>query len=310
MTTWLYNIYHGSVLSEDKVVIDSNAKAKSRIEAARRKAEEERRREDKEVIDSFIASLSKDDSGLPVLEKDSDGNYVIPFGDDGKPLFEADDNGHPVISEPEEQDEEAFEEQPSTKEFDEEREQILSEARADADAIIAKAKEEADGIFEHTADEASKKGYSDGLLKGQEEYQAKLFALDTRQASLEDNYKQKEASLEKEVLDAVLEVVSKAFDIEYSDDGDLLLTQVDNCLNHVENSKDILIRVNDRNYSLLQTKKDEITGRLGEGVSVEFAKDPLLSDGQGMIETDGGVYDVSIDTEFKNLIKRIRLLSI
>ena len=28
------------------------------------------------------------------------------------------------------------------------------------------------------------------------------------------------------------------------------------------------------------------------------------------IETDGGVYDVSIDTEFKNLIKRIRLLSI
>ena len=45
-------------------------------------------------------------------------------------------------------------------------------------------------------------------------------------------------------------------------------------------------------------------------MSVEFAKDPLLSDGQCMIETDGGVYDVSIDTELKNLIKRIRLLTL
>lgn len=306
----MYNIYHGSVLSEDKVVIDSNAKAKSRIDAAKRRDEEERRRADKAEIDSFISSLQKDDSGLPVLEKDSDGNYIIPFGNDGRPLFEADESGHPVITEPEEQEEETFESMPPQQDLYEEREAILSDARDAADSIIAKAKEEADGIFEHTANEASQKGYNDGLVKGQAEYQEKLDALDAKQETLEENYQQKVSSVEKEVLDAVLDVVSKAFNIEYSDDSDLLLTQIDNCLNHIENSKDILVRVSDKNYSLLQSRKDEITEKLGEGVNVEFARDPLLTDGQGMIETDGGVYDVSIDTEFKNLIKRIRLLSI
>lgn len=307
--TWLYNIYHGSILSDHKVTIDSNARIKSCLEAARRKASEEKRREERMAIDSFIASLPRDDSDQPVLEKDQSGNYIIPAGKDGEPLLTADENGHPLIR----QEEEACQKAPDplTEEtISQQRDQILSEARQEADQIIAKAKEEADGLFENTAMKAQQKGYNDGLVKGQAEYQEKLDAVRQRENDLDEQYQRKAESLEKDVLDAVIDVVSKAFDIEYSDDSGLLLKQIDNCLNHIEHSKNILIRVNEKNYSLLQSKKDLITDKLGDSVNVELAKDPLLSDGSGMIETDGGVYDVSIDTEFSNLIKRIRLLSI
>ena len=127
---------------------------------------------------------------------------------------------------------------------------------------------------------------------------------------MKQNYQEKTASLENDVLEAVLSVVQKAFSIEFGDDEELLLKLVDDCINHVDSAKELLVRANEKNYNLLTSKKQEIIDKVGEGVSVEFAKDPLLTDGQCMIETDGGVYDVSIDTELKNLIKRIRLLTL
>lgn len=264
--TSLYNVYHSSVMSDDKAVINSNDRIRKIVEQAKRE----------------MASTS-DESATPA-----------PEGEDGEAAA--------AEAEP---DNEALRQQILA-----ERDEIIEKAESDAESIISKAKEEADGLFEHTAEEASKKGYNDGLVQGQSEYQQKLDALDQRSSELEQDYQNRLSSIEKDVLDTVLDIVSKAFNIEFSDDSDLLLHQIDDCLNHIENSKELLVRVNEKNYPLLMQKKDEITDRLGEGVKVEFARDPVLGDGQGMIETDGGVYDVSIDTEFKNLIRKIRLLSI
>ncbi|MDD6551385.1 MAG: FliH/SctL family protein [Lachnospiraceae bacterium] len=304
---WLYNIYHGSTVSDEKVVINSNDRALEKIRAWQKQAEDERLRQKKSAADEYLDTLQKDESGKPILEKNEDGSYKIPEWDDDEPLFSVDENGEPFFEEVKEE-EEAEEEAPVQTE--EEKQRILDAANEEAQSIMDKAKEEADALFLHTRDEAVQQGYTDGLNKAREENEQKQKALDSQADVLEENYRQKEASLEKEVLDAVLSVVQKAFLIEYSDDEDLLLRLVDNCINHAESAKELLIRANEKNYTLLTSKRDEIIDKVGEGVSVEFAKDPLLSDGQCMIETDGGVYDVSIDTELKNLIKRIRLLTL
>lgn len=303
----MYSIYHGGTLSDEKVIINSNDRALQKIKAWQRQAEEEKLRQKMSEAQEFIDKLDKDENGLPVLAKNDDGTYVIPDGDDGKPLFDADENGHPVFHK--EEEEETIEEDTSV-ETEEERQRILDSAEVEAQSIMDKAKEEADALFLHTRDEAVQQGYTDGLNKAREENEAKQQSLDQRAQTLEDNYRQKEESMEKEVLEAVLSVVSKAFMIEYSDDEELLLKLVDDCINHAESAKELLIRANDRNYAQLTSKRDEITEKVGEGVSIEFAKDPLLTDSQCMIETDGGVYDVSIDTELNNLIKRIRLLAL
>lgn len=307
MTISLYSIYHGSTVSDEKVVINSNDRALEKIRAWQKQAEDERLRQKKSAADEYLDTLPKDESGKPILEKNEDGSYKIPDWDDGEPLFSVDENGEPFFEELREE-EEAEEEAPLQTE--EEKQRILDAANEEAQSIMDKAKEEADALFLHTRDEAVQQGYTDGLNKAREENEQKQKSLDVQADALEENYRQKEASLEKEVLDAVLSVVQKAFSIEYGDDEDLLLKLVDDCINHADSVKELLIRVNEKNYTLLTSKREEIIDKVGEGVSVEFAKDPLLSDGQCMIETDGGVYDVSIDTELKNLIKRIRLLTL
>ena len=297
--TSLYSIYHGSRVSDEKVVINSNERALEKIRAWQKHAEDEKLRQRRCESDEYLSKLRSAENG----------SVKIPLGSDGEPLFSIDENGKPFFQEENETDEEETEEAAQVQ-IDEEREQILSDARAEAVSIVNKAKEEADALFLHTRDEAVSQGYTDGLAKSADEYAAKQKALDDRAETLEQNYQEKTASLENDVLEAVLSVVQKAFSIEFGDDEELLLKLVDDCINHVDSAKELLVRANEKNYNLLTSKKQEIIDKVGEGVSVEFAKDPLLTDGQCMIETDGGVYDVSIDTELKNLIKRIRLLTL
>ena len=48
---------------------------------------------------------------------------------------------------------------------------------------------------------------------------------------------------------------------------------------------------------------------MGQEVSLDIVLDPLLNDSQCMVETDGGLFDCSMDTEMRNLIKEIKALS-
>ncbi|MGN0240711.1 MAG: FliH/SctL family protein [Candidatus Weimeria sp.] len=307
--TSLYSIYHGSRVRDEKVIINSNERALEKIRAWQKQTEEEKLRKRRAEAEKYFAGLKKDENGEVILETNEDGSVKVPVGSDGEPLFSVDENGKPFFQEEFKEEEEEPEVEPQVQ-TDEEREQILKDARAEAVSIVNKAKEEADALFLHTRDEAVSQGYTDGLAKASDEYTSKQKELENRADVLEQNYQAKTASLEKDVLEAVLSVVEKAFSIKFGDDEELLLNLVDDCVNHVDSAKELLIRANEKNYDLLISKKQEIADKVGEGVSVEFAKDPLLTDGQCMIETDGGVYDVSIDTELKNLIKRIRLLTL
>lgn len=304
----MYSVYHGSTVSKDKIIINSNDRALEKIRAWQKQSEDEKRRQRKAAAEKYLGGLPKSENGDPLLEQNEDGSVKIPLGDDGEPLFSVDENGVPFFEEEEENEEEVTDPTPVISE--DERKKIIDAANSEAASIIEKAKEEADALFLNTRDKAVNQGYNDGLAKAHEELEDKLNSLNVQSETLEKNYRQKESSLEKEVLDTVLNVVQKAFGIEFGDDSELLLRLVDNCLNHVDSAKELLIRVNENNYTLLTSKRGEIEDKVGEGVNIEFAKDPLLTDGQCMIETDGGVYDVSIDTELKNLIKRIRLLTL
>ena len=59
----------------------------------------------------------------------------------------------------------------------------------------------------------------------------------------------------------------------------------------------------------IKSKKEEIQAKVGSDVGIDIIADPLLNDSQCIIETDGGIFDCSIDTELDNLIREIRALS-
>ena len=50
--------------------------------------------------------------------------------------------------------------------------------------------------------------------------------------------------------------------------------------------------------------------KVGESASIDIIEDPTLREGGCLIETDGGVFDCSVETELESLVKDLKALSI
>ena len=115
--------------------------------------------------------------------------------------------------------------------------------------------------------------------------------------------------MERELLDMCLPVFEHVFAAELSGRKDVIYHLLDHCIMKIERTGQMQIKVSDANAEFIKSKKDEIQGKIGAEVGLDIIADPLLNDSQCIIETDGGIFDCSIDTELDNLVREIRALS-
>ncbi|SCW28478.1 Flagellar assembly protein FliH [Lachnospiraceae bacterium C10] len=309
----LYSIYHGQSVAEDKRVIDSNDKILAHIQAYEEKIRLQRQERRKQLADEFFENLSVDEEGKPVLTYDEEGNPVFPVDDLGEPVIYMDEEGN-LSDEPFElpyddngMESDEAEEGASSEEL---AAQILEDARMQADQILGEASMQAQALKSNAKEEGRQEGYRDGIAQAEGDYQEKLEQLEMRKNQLEQEYHAKMQSVEQDLLEVVCDVVGKAFHVSFSDDQDMILHLVDNALSNIENAREFLIRVNEKNFIRLNQEMDRLQEKVGSGISLDLVKDPLLTDEKCMIETDGGVYDCSFDTELNNLIKDLKMLGL
>ena len=191
----------------------------------------------------------------------------------------------------------------------EEAEEIIAQANAEAQDILDAAQSQANAMKSHAEAEGHQagfdKGYQESIMK-QTEMEADVER--QRQAMMAD-IAEKEKNMEKELVDEVCQVVEKVFLAKFGDDKNIIFHLLDNVISNVDSSKSFIIRVNEQNMEFLRNKKDELQTKVGQEVSLDIVLDPLLNDSQCMVETDGGLFDCSMDTEMRNLIKEIKALS-
>ena len=191
----------------------------------------------------------------------------------------------------------------------EEAEEIIAQANAQAQDILDAAQSQADAMKSHAEAEGHQagydKGYQESIMK-QTEMEADI---ERQRKAMMDDIAEKEKNMEKELVDAVCDVVEKVFLAKFGDDKNIIFHLLDNVISNVDSSKSFIIRVNEQNMEFLRSKKDELQTKVGQEVSLDIVLDPLLNDSQCMVETDGGLFDCSMDTEMRNLIKEIKALS-
>lgn len=191
----------------------------------------------------------------------------------------------------------------------EEAEEIIAQANAQAQDILDAAQSQANAMKSHAEAEGHQagfdKGYQESIMK-QTEMQADI---EKQRQAMMDDIAEKEKNMEKELVDAVCGVVEKVFLAKFGDDKNIIFHLLDNVISNVDSSKSFIIRVNEQNMEFLRNKKDELQTKVGQEVSLDIVLDPLLNDSQCMVETDGGLFDCSMDTEMRNLIKEIKALS-
>ncbi|MCR5144006.1 MAG: hypothetical protein K6B67_01700 [Lachnospiraceae bacterium] len=190
-----------------------------------------------------------------------------------------------------------------------EAENILEEARQQAQEILDMAQSQADAMKSHAEADGQQagfdKGYQEALIKKTELEQE----IQQQKADMEAAMAEKESNMERELVDAICQVVEKVFLVEFGDKKELIFHLLDNVISNVDSSQTFIIRVNENNMEFLRNKKEELQTKVGQEVTLDIVLDPLLDDSQCMVETDGGLFDCSMDTEMKNLIKEIKILS-
>ena len=202
------------------------------------------------------------------------------------------------------------------EEPEESPEDIVEEARLQANEIIEKAQSEASNIIDTARaeavdirDEAHKEGFNHGLAEASEEAKAREEEFNNQIQARENELKIKEAGMERDLVDKILSIVDNIFHTQLTDKKNIILALVSDAMMGVEGAKHFTIKVSPDNLAFMESVTDSLAKRIGGGIVVEALSDASLDESQCVLETETGVFDCSPFRELDNLLADIRLLS-
>lgn len=308
----MFKVYKGQVVPDDeehKLSLDYNDRIQERIQEFQQQIIKRKDDFRQQKIDDFFAAIEVDEDGNTIYPSDEEGHVLLPLDEDGTPLVVMDDEGNPVINQVEEAEEEAEEAFVDMAAIQAQADEMIANAREEAEAIIAEAQEQAEALKSHYEEEGKKTGYQEGLAEAMNEFNAKKNELELERQQLQAEFDEKERAMESELVDVITEVMERFFMVQFSNKKDLLLHLIDNALINIENSREFLIKVNDENFDFLNQYKSQLQEKVGNDLQLDIIRDPVLDIHQCLIETDGGVFDCSLDVELDNLVKDLKSLS-
>ena len=126
---------------------------------------------------------------------------------------------------------------------------------------------------------------------------------------LEAEYIQRKKQIEPELADVLTGVFEKVILTVAEDDKSILLHLINSTLENSDKSHEFLIKTSPEDYKFLINNQGKIYCAMTKEITLEITPDETLERNQCIIETDGGVFNCSLDIELNNLIKKIKMLS-
>ena len=192
---------------------------------------------------------------------------------------------------------------------------ILVFARLEAEKLMDDAKKQADLLFEQKKQQGYQEGVSrlqDEILerraKLEEEFREKEADLEQTAQMLQAEYEEKLDSLENDMVDVMIQVFHKVFNVQFDNKKQILLHLIKDTLLEIDAGKNFVIRVADCNYKFIESHVADIKEKIGNDVTIDVVNDRTLEENDCMIETATGVYNCGIDMVLSNLEKDIRSL--
>ena len=190
------------------------------------------------------------------------------------------------------------------EEADLEYENKMDAAQASSESIIADAYDQAKGIME----QAKAEGYQDGYNRGVEDSQTIARQIVDEALSIKDEWNQMRQDLlksaEKEMVELVLEAIEKVLDYKIETDQTLIETLIKQGVGRVTKSHLVSIRVSNEDYNHAISVRPLIIASSDKIEDIEIKRDPTLSNGSCIIDTDSGSIDSGIQTQLDQ-IKRL-----
>ena len=192
--------------------------------------------------------------------------------------------------------------------YQQQGEEILANARAQAQGILVTANHEAEIAKESILKLASAQGYEEGMQRAKKEEEAKVAELEATKRNLQQEYEQQIAQLEPAFASILIELVKKVTNVSYENRKEILYYLIETGLDFAQKDTqfDVVLSENDyQNYSELFPSVKE---RFKEKFILEFRKDANLPDGSCKLENENRVIDCGLGIRLNGLLEDLSLL--
>ncbi len=191
-------------------------------------------------------------------------------------------------------------------------EELIEAARQEIEEMKASAQKEIEQMQERAYEEAKAQGYDDGYEQGQvkarEEAEAAAAETERLRQKLRADYENTMQELEPAVIDALTDIYDHVFEAGLKEKKEIIFHLLDTTLHHIDSGREFILRVSREDYEYISGRKEVFLERMGN-ITLDVVEDAVLKQGDGLIETGGGLFDCSIDVELKELKERIRTLA-
>ncbi len=272
--------------SDDKKVIDSNDLVALRVE---RQIQLQREAKNAEAAAAFT----------PLGEGMENDGFIEGLNAENVELLFADG----------EMPEEEAEAAPSLEEINEEAERILNEAQEQARSIIEEAATEAEANKQSVYEDAKNAGYEEGYAEGLKQADAMKEELNEHAALLDQQYQENIEKLEPMFIDTLTDIYEHIFNVSLSESRELIYYLIQTALRSIDATAGMMIHVSKDDYGFVSMQKKDLLSGISGAENTEIVEDGTLGPNECFIETGGGIFDCSLETQLKGLKKQLRLLS-
>lgn len=175
---------------------------------------------------------------------------------------------------------------------------------------LEQANSEAERIKADAYEEGKNKGYQDGYQQGMAAVDSMKAELDMRSARMEEEYQNRIYEMEPGFVDALTDIYEHIFKVDLESYRNIVSQLLIDTIIETGENKNVIVHISRNDFSEITTKKTEILEETGMMENnLDFVMDATLSDSQCIIETENGVYDCSLETELKELKRKLMILA-
>lgn len=272
------------VHDEELRIIDNNALSEMKMKAVRPQPEVEAQSHDMDGEEGFSEGIPSEHlEALLDVDADSDSNVIKGVSREERDALLAEI---------------------------EQAKSELQDLRAQADRMIEDAHSEIEEMKAQAYEEAKEKGYQDGHAQGMQEAEAVREECLRKDEQRARDYQQQIENLEPRFIEELTDIYEHIFKVEISRYHELVSSLLSNAIQKIDGTKNYMIHVSKEDYQNVTGNKERLRSETGGGnVVMEIIEDVTLSQSQCFIETENGIYDCSLDTQLKELARKLKLLS-
>lgn len=186
----------------------------------------------------------------------------------------------------------------------------LDGIRAEAAQTVDDAREEAERIKQEAFESGRSEGYEAGYNEGLSTVESLKQETEEYRQQLESDYFAQMESLEPQFVDALTDIYEHIFKVDLDSYRSIVANLLIDAINDSGATHNVIVHIAKDDYPQIMEMKAGILSETGMSPDrIEFIMDATLATSECMIETENGVYDCSLETELKELKRKLMILA-